>query len=202
MHGLYVRKCVGGLFGLAACFLVAQSAHAALIETLAPDGNGNVVMTGSGSIDLADLTKSGTEGGSTAEIVPGSNIFVTGATPNGQEYFSTSVTGPTSFGTDVNGTAADSASGDIFFLLQLSSSFYFFAVPPGYVSGAPLSNSSTYSGATLASLGVTPGTYTWSWGANADADSIILDISSTPTPEPACLGLLGVPMLLTLRRRR
>jgi hypothetical protein len=41
-------------------------------------------------------------------------------------------------------------------------------VPAGYVSGTALSDSATYSGATFATLGVTPGTYVWTWGTGAN----------------------------------
>jgi hypothetical protein len=41
-------------------------------------------------------------------------------------------------------------------------------VPTGYVSGNPLSDRATYSGATLANLHVTPGTYVWKWGTGAN----------------------------------
>ncbi len=41
-------------------------------------------------------------------------------------------------------------------------------VPRGYVSGTFLSNSATYSGKTIATLGVTPGTYVWTWGTGAN----------------------------------
>jgi hypothetical protein len=62
-----------------------------------------------------------------------------------------------------------------------------------------LSNTITFSDQTYASLGVTPGTYTWT--LNTDivddpspfSDSIILNIQSTPgpvpVPEPASAGL-------------
>src|SRR5207248_2671894 len=42
------------------------------------------------------------------------------------------------------------------------------SVPRGYVSGTFLSDRATYSGATLATLGVTPGTYKWTWGTGAN----------------------------------
>ena len=74
-------------------------------------------------------------------------------------------------------------------------------MPQGYVSGASLSSTSTYNGATLLSLGVTPGTYTWTWGTGVDADSFTLQIgpagvpdagSTLPLPGFASLGLVAL----------
>jgi hypothetical protein len=42
------------------------------------------------------------------------------------------------------------------------------SVPKGYVSGTALSDSATYSGKTLATLGVRPGTRVWRWGTGAN----------------------------------
>ena len=48
-------------------------------------------------------------------------------------------------------------------------------VPIGYTSGF-LSGTSTYVGKTFATLGITPGTYTYTWGSGPNASSIILQI--------------------------
>jgi len=75
----------------------------------------------------------------------------------------------------------------------------------GYVSGNPLSDTSTYNNATFASLGVTPGTYVWTWGTGTHADSFTLQIGPAAVPEPAsltvlALGLAGLGMALRTRR--
>ena len=46
----------------------------------------------------------------------------------------------------------------------------------GYVSGAALSNSTTYNNVTFASLGVTPGTYVWTWGTGANQNFTLRSI--------------------------
>jgi len=71
-----------------------------------------------------------------------------------------------------------------------------------------LSSSSTYNGATIASLGMTPGTYTWTWGSGVDADSLTLNVpaaSATATAVPTLpvygLALTMLGLLLVAGRR-
>ena len=81
--------------------------------------------------------------------------------------------GPSSFGPGTSEVDATSGSGDILGLTPVGEGL---VVPDGYTSGSPLSSSSTYSGETFASIGMTPGTYVWTWGSGGSADSMTLNI--------------------------
>jgi hypothetical protein len=82
-------------------------------------------------------------------------------------------------------------------------------VPVGYVSGNVLSNSMTFNNATLASLGVTPGTYVWTWGTGLTNQNFTLQIGSVGVPPPgvpdggSTVSLLGFALLglAALRRK-
>ena len=81
----------------------------------------------------------------------------------------------------------------------------FLVVPLGYVSGAPLLDTSTYNNSTFASLGITPGTYTWTWGSGVDADSFIINAGPTgsvPDSGRSLLLLLMAVGLLLLATHR
>ena len=109
----------------------------------------------------------------------------------------TGFTGPTSFGSSSDFTAASSSSGD-FVGIYGGGGFYGptpqLDVPFDYVSGTPLSDTATYDNATFTSLGVTPGTYEWTWGSGATADSFTLQIGAVPAPP---IGR-GLPVLLAV----
>lgn len=62
-------------------------------------------------------------------------------------------------------------------------------IPLGYVSGDPISGSSTWTGTTIADLGLVTGTYVFTWGSDADADSLTLNIGgSAPPPSTYTVG--------------
>ena len=79
-------------------------------------------------------------------------------------------TGPTNFGSG-DLILADSGSGG---LTAIDGTDDQLSVPSGYVSGDPLSDSSTYPGQTFLSLGVTPGTYEWSWGTGPNQNITLI----------------------------
>jgi hypothetical protein len=60
------------------------------------------------------------------------------------------------------------------------------------MSGASLSETSTYDDATFASLGITPGTYVYSWGSGANADMLTIIIGgSVAEPSTWAMMLMG-----------
>ena len=105
--------------------------------------------------------------------------------------------GSTAFGTGSR-TLADTSTGNTFGLI--GNLIY---VPRNYVSGSQLAGTATYNSKTIASLGMTPGTYTWTWGSGATADSAQLIVGTAPIPEPSSLGLLALGAFgLVARRKR
>ena len=77
----------------------------------------------------------------------------------------------------------------------------FLQVPVGYVSGTALSSSATWTDATFASLGATPGTYVWSWGNGLPNQNFTLIIGGAGVPDGGWtvyllgFGLLGLAVL-------
>jgi hypothetical protein len=119
----------------------------------------NVVATGSGAIKPAHFIVGGAD---TPHIYPSRGRITTG--PFGGISAFENATGPTNFGS--GGLLwADSANGD---LVGINGIQGMFVVPDYYVPNTPLSGSATWNNVTLASLGVTPGTYVWTWRNSRD----------------------------------
>ncbi len=179
--------------------LFAPSARAAFIETLVQQGT-NVVATGSGTIDAADLSLLSVGYPFEPYVIPYNGVIVTGMPGVTFATLYRGVTGPTSFG---SGSRAPASSGSRD-LVGIVGGFGSLVVPRGYVSGSPLSSISSFDNQTFASLGVTPGTYVWTWGSGADADSFTLDVRKAAVLEPSSVVLLTLPlglvMLLAARR--
>jgi hypothetical protein len=180
-------------------------AHASAILTMTEVGN-DVLLSGSGNLDVTDLTLVIGFGGATGlyaagGVEPSTGMALLGNTPS--TYLLTNlygdITGPSSFGSGT-GVQPTSGTGDRFGLVGGGTNDI--AVPVGYVSGSPLSGTLFYANQTFATLGVTPGTYVWSWtnppgllplDAVDHSDSLTLQIGpTTATPEPASLTLLGL----------
>ena len=134
----------------------AQAGYTVTLQQVGPD----VVETGSGAIGLKGLTLR--------------NSFFKRA------FYYGRIIGPTNFGGFSLSIPPTSSSGN-WAGITISG----ISVPRFYVSGTALSGSATFSGQTLASLGVTPGTYVWTWGTGAN-ENFTLQIK---TPGPASTGI-------------
>lgn len=197
-------KGIAGAAALGAALLLGfftPSAQAGYVVTLTQQGS-NVVASGSGAINLTGLSFFNSPH-NPGLVYPSAGAVVTGPISASEDAY-TGFTGPTSFGSG-GLTAASSGSGDLVGIVgnpgALGASLLF--VPVGYVSDNPLSDTSTYSGQTFASLGATPGIYTWTWGTETN-QNFTLDIG-VPVPEPSSLLLLAPALgflgLLAARRR-
>lgn len=184
------------------CVCLATFAQASAQFTLAQQGN-DVVLQGSGTLNLTDLTQTSSLAGATGPIDPQQGNFATGAAPGsvvivhlyGAEG---EVNGPSSFG--LGGlTLTNIGTGDRFGILSNSANFATTVVVPGdYQSFAFLAGTTTFEDQTIGSLGVNPGVYTWQWGEGQNADHISL----TVIPEPSLAGAIILGFAMIGRRNR
>jgi hypothetical protein len=182
----------------------ATSAQASVIVNAVETG-GDVVISGGGTLNLAEWVininaqMSGGRVDAGADPSGGRVILGLGSPQVFTDEYSNAspVIGPLVIGTSNIAFFADAGSGDIFgidFGIPRSLN-----VPIGYVSGAPLSGSSTYTSKTFASLGIDVGSYVWSWGSGGTRDSFTLNF--VPEPSTAVLMSLGLVGLASRRRR-
>jgi hypothetical protein len=162
-------------------------ARAGIIITIEQVGS-NVVATGSGSIDLAGLTSLGSESGGHTGVAPNIADVLLGPPVVSTIDDYGSVTGPGSFGPG-GGTNASPGSGDLF---GVAGAFDIIAVPHNYASGTMLSATDTFSGKTLSSLGLTPGTYTYTWGTGGPAHTLTVQVGTVPEPSSVLIASCGV----------
>jgi PEP-CTERM motif len=164
----------------------APSAQAGYVLTLEEVGS-NVVATGSGSIDLTGLTFALAGEHVFPQMSPGLAEIFTGATNLAPVDVYGGTSGPSSFGSGSQ-TLASSGSGDI---VGISNESTALAVPSGYVSDSPLSDTSTYANQTFATLGVTPGVYEWAWGAGANQNfTLHFELGAGAVPEPSTWAMM------------
>lgn len=166
----------------------AQAGYTVTLQQVGPD----VVATGSGTINLHGLNfyQSGSQD---PRMTPHVGFLNTGAAAIYTGPISSSVDiywgpyEPTSFGCG-DWVSASSGSGDMVGVSSVKDygdHYGFLIVPLGYVSGTALSDTATYSGTTLASLGVTAGTYVWKWGSGANQNFTLNVPAFAPPPSPA-----------------
>lgn len=176
--------------------LVGWSDAAVIINITESQTSSNVLIAGSGTINLSELTPLLKN-----RITSGRNINPSVASLSIGSGFLDSysgISGPSNFGIGSNksflGTASD--------FLSIRGAQGEIAVPTNYISGVELNSNGVINTASFNSLGLTIGTYVWTWGTGTpNADSITINI--IPEPSSAVLiGLAGLGLLVCRRTRR
>jgi hypothetical protein len=140
----------------------------------------DVVFSGTGTVNTTSL-------GSSVSFTDPSIInaglaeLINKPGANGIQYGG--ISGPSNFGPGGVSPAPDTSSGDLVGIAGFFGNIY---LPSGYVSGAQLDSTATFTGETFSSLGISGGTYTYTWGTGGSADSLVLQVGPavTPTPTP------------------
>jgi hypothetical protein len=164
------------------------SAEAAFTFTFLEQG-GDVVATGSGTIDLAGFPSQTPVEQCLQDTGVWAQMGVAGLAGTVLAYVG--ITGPSSFGSG-GFTVASKRSGDT---IAVNGTKGVLGVPPAYVSGSALSSSMGFTGETFASIGLMPGTYIWTWGSGTNADSFTMQIGPAAVPEPPSVLAVGVWLL-------
>lgn len=189
----------------------AAPAAADLVVTIYEDGP-DVQMDAGGSLDLTGMVKEVRTDQGGPGVFPGESepfSFFGFGTPGDTDFYFDNdlIDGPGTFGFGpVTGALG---TGDTFTLhhttydtwpgCEFCPAYSQIHVPVGYTSGSPLNGTATFANHSIASLGLTPGTYVWSW----PTDSITLNVGASAVPEPSSFALLGlVASLGYLFRRR
>ncbi len=162
------------------------------------ESGSNVIAVSSGSVNLTGLNFLGSAndaGVSWGSFGLGSKLVV-GPAGVGSTYVYDGSTGPAFLGAS-SANWADSGSGKTFGFMGSG----YVVVDRSYVSGSPMSSTSTWNSKTIAGLGLTPGTYTWTWGSGANADSATLNIGAVPEPTSMLLSMVAGGMMLIRRKR-
>lgn len=212
-RNLYLSRFIpSGLLAFVAALLMAPAVANAtpFVVKLMQQGS-NVIATGSGAFDLTSLAYRGSGVGTVFETINPSKAFFNLGQPNTSEtldQYSGLITGPTNYGSGSSYWVASVGNGSTVVFdgggdtLSVSKLY----LPPGYRSGDPLSNTTTWDNASFASLGLTPGRYVWIWGTGAEQRFTLVIGGAVTAPEPATLGMYGFGVLLIgafvgLRRR-
>jgi hypothetical protein len=147
--------------------------------TVTNDGS-NVLMIGTGSVNLTDLSLVATNQGpaTTGGIGINSATFISGASGQYFDEYGGFLTTPSNFGSG-SGFPPSSVSGSLFGVIYQGAPPHHLIVPTGYTSSTQITTSQTFNSTTLATLGLTPGTYSYTWGTGSNADIITVVIGGT-----------------------
>ena len=147
-----------------------------------------MVLSYSGTLDLTGLDFSQSFTATGGGVGPLQAAFGIGPIDDipVDAYTGATFTYPDNFGTAGGSPYTPAGSGDYFGVFTLSgpSGPRSVIVPSGYTSGTYIAGTTTLTGQTFTTLGLSAGTYNYSWGAGAGQsfDLVIGGLGPTPTP--------------------
>src|SRR6478672_3439289 len=146
---------------LVAVSIVRATAADATVTINITENGPDVLAAASGTLDLTGMSLVNVGIGGPATIDPALGVVIVGSSALISTY--TGLTGP-SFGAPIFTTTTTTTG--FYFGIQPSGCgnppLGCVWVPPSYVSGSPVSSTATFSGQTFATMGLTPGQYTFS----------------------------------------
>ncbi len=139
----------------------------------------DVVVNASGTLNLADLNYIGQSqgmgpgglGGPTSTFIIGGNLGYF------DQYTGSTFNTPASFG--MFSGPANSGSGDTVGVITQGQPPYILVVPTGYTSNQSITSTMTFTNTSIATMGLTEGTFTYTWGTGGNADAINMVIGGT-----------------------
>ncbi len=159
--------------------------------------NDDVVMSGSGSLDVSLWTIEAPGGhipGVGAQIGPNVGPF------NGDiEVYVSPVNfqGPAAIGSGTGFFTGDGTGTNFGIDVSRPS----LVLPEDYIDNTPLAATALVEDESFATIGLTPGSYTWTWDT-ASGGSDFFTVNVAAVPEPTSLALLSISAVALLRRRR
>lgn len=200
-HRLMGKKTLPLLAGGLLLLTTASAADAAMILRLEEVG-GDVVVRGSGSINLDGLTFKGslddyTNIFTSIQLYAGPAAFGDGAVDQWS-----GLSGPSTISSTPDSFLADAGTGNLFGVVSDDTSdpcatrLPLLVLPRSYVSGAALSGTSQFISQTFTTMGITRGTLTWTLPS---ADTVTITTDADPVPAP--LGVASAAAVFSTIRR-
>lgn len=181
-----------------ACCALGRVTALGEVVIVGEESDGDVIFSGGGTLDTSLWTFQETAPGGFPILQPDVGLVI-GAFNHTADLYTppASFAGPSSIGPGTDGYIANYLGGDNVGLIWGDP--HTLSLPVGYVSGDPIVGSTmSFVGHTFASLGLTPGDYTWTWDtASGPTDSFTIQL----VPEPSALALLSLAAVLGLRPR-